>query len=465
MRMQDIRYDFEKMEEPFWDLKVKGIEFWHLVRMAIYEMVMESIPGMGAPHPDQQKGMSLARQLKLGVKLGLGAVLRHPMIRFRKGKDFLIVCAPGKTKYKGKYIYTFLEPALEILDGNYNYLERPVLNGHKKDAGRKCLAYSDYMEGKRFWNQMRRKYFMDTREMQVVDEIIAAIEQTFSVKLDPQKVYARVNHNLTGYFTYYKEYDKLIKRFKPRSILETTHYEIAKMSLNKAAHEYGIKIYELQHGVMNLQYEVPSVDAYMPDELLTFGDYWNRFTSYPGKMTAVGNAHLEECVNEMKTKVEVPTILFLSAGPVAKVLVRLALDMTRYCKEHGINIRIIYKMHPNEYQTWRTLHPQLIGSNVEVIDNNERDLYYYFSISTHQIGVSSTALYEGLAFHLKTIIYKAYRYDMMEDLISSGYAKLASNMEEVLELIMESETGELDLDSFWMQNAKENLRKALLQGK
>lgn len=459
--MQDIRYDFERMEEPFWKLQVKGIYFWHLVRMAFYEMVMEALPGMGAAHPDQYYKMSMWKKIGLGVKMVLGAVVRNPRFRFRKQRRFLIVCAPRKTKCKGRYIFTLLEPALEILEGDYNYLERPELDGHRRDPGRKCLAYSDYMEFTRLINQVRGKYFMNEQEQSVIDEIIASVERTFSIKLDTQKVYGRVNSNLTGFFTYYKAYEKLIDRIKPRCILETTHYEVAKMSLNKLAHERGIKVYELQHGVMNLQYEVPDVDVYMPDELLTFGEYWNHSADYPGRMTPVGNPHLEECVREMKTEVDIPTVLILSGGPVAKTMVQLALDMERYSREHDLKIRILFKLHPNEYQTWRMLHPRLQDSAIEVIDNNERDLYYYFSISTHQIGVSSTALYEGLAFHLKTIIFKAYRYDMMMDIIQAGYAQLAANLEEVMELILNQEDTELDLEGFWKQNARDNLENIL----
>lgn len=462
--MTDIRYDFIRMEEPFWKLEVKGIPFWHVVRMAFYEMIVEKLPDVGASHPDHQYRMSIPEMLKLGFRMGWGILVRHPLLRFRKEKDFLVVCAPRKVRYQGRYVFPILEPALDILEGNYNYLERMDMNGHIKDPGRKCLAYSDYMELKRLLNQVRGKYRMNRQEEELVDGIIAAVEDIFAVKLDRQQVYRRVNRNMTGYFTYYKAYQKLFRQVKPKYVLETTHYETAKLSLNKVAHEHGVKVYELQHGVMNVQYDVPAVDDYIPDILLTFGDYWNGTTSYPGRMVSVGNPHLEECVRAWKTTTikEHPTVLFLSGGPIAKPMAKLALDMEQYCKKRSIKIRILFKLHPNEYQTWRELHPQLQDSSIEVIDNNERDLYYYFSIATHQIGVSSTALYEGLAFDLTTIIYKAYRYEMMSDLIDAGYAHLAEDMEEVMELILTDKQKKWDMDRFWKQNAKENLKGELL---
>lgn len=43
--------------------------------------------------------------------------------------------------------------------GEYNYLERPSDFRHKKDIGRRCLAYSDYMEIKRLVNLKKRHIF------------------------------------------------------------------------------------------------------------------------------------------------------------------------------------------------------------------------------------------------------------------------------------------------------------------
>lgn len=41
--------------------------------------------------------------------------------------------------YKGRYICTTMEPVLESLKGEYNYLERPSDFRHKKDIGEDVL--------------------------------------------------------------------------------------------------------------------------------------------------------------------------------------------------------------------------------------------------------------------------------------------------------------------------------------
>lgn len=213
---------------------------------------------------------------------------------------------------------------------------------------------------------------------------------------------------------------------------------------------------------MNIQYNIPQKDDFIPDEVLTFGEYWNQTTCYPGKMVAIGNPHLEECVTTMKTIKYFPTILILSQGPVGDALVKLAIELKKLVRKKGISARIIYKLHPNEYISWKKIYPELVDSEIEVVDNNEKDLYYYFSISTHQIGVFSTAIYEGMAFGVKTIIYKVYRYETMKDIIEAGYAKLADDGNSVLNEIMNKEEQKVPTEMIWKSNALSNLKKELL---
>ena len=96
---------------------------------------------------------------------------------------------------------------------------------------------------------------------------------------------------------------------------------------------------------MNIQYNIPQKYNFIPDEVLTFEEYGNQTTCYPGKMVAIGNPHLEEFVTTMKAIEDFPTILILSQVPVGEALLKLA--------KKGIPTRIIYKLHPNQYIRWK----------------------------------------------------------------------------------------------------------------
>ena len=58
-------------------------------------------------------------------------------------------------------------------------------------------------------------------------------------------------------------------------------------------------------------------------------------------------------------------------------------------------------MHPYETDT---IYKCLEKKNITIIDNKNKDLYYYQSISVAQVGIYSTGLYEGLVFELPTFI-------------------------------------------------------------
>ena len=64
---------------------------------------------------------------------------------------------------------------------------------------------------------------------------------------------------------------------------------------------------------------------------------------------------------------------------------------------------IYYKLHPYELDKH---FDNLKASNITVIRDLKKDIYYYQSICDIQIGVYSTAIYEGSRFNTSTIIIK-----------------------------------------------------------
>ena len=126
---------------------------------------------------------------------------------------------------------------------------------------------------------------------------------------------------------------------------------------------------------------------------------------------------------------------------------------------------MIYKLHPSEYADWKTRYPWLRESSVEVIDDPRRSIYELFAGTDAQVGVYSTALFEGLAFGLPTFIAKIPGWADMEILIQRNLATLVSNADELVNCL----NGELhspsqdNLDAIWQPNPKENFVKFIEQ--
>ncbi|MPM88210.1 hypothetical protein SDC9_135311 [bioreactor metagenome] len=152
--------------------------------------------------------------------------------------------------------------------------------------------------------------------------------------------------------------------------------------------------------------------------------------------------------------------LFLSQPTIGKELTSFAIELNKVI-DHN-NFKIIYKLHPNEFANWREKYSQLANTNIEVVDNTQNDLYYYFSISNYQIGVYSTALYEGIGYGLKTFILKTFGYEYIGDLVNKGNAILVESAVDVLEKL-DSKVEDVDAlrIQLWKENSVNNIATAI----
>ena len=117
-------------------------------------------------------------------------------------------------------------------------------------------------------------------------------------------------------------------------------------------------------------------------------------------------------------------------------------------------------MQPLEEIGWEEKYPELVESKIKVIDTKSLSLYDLFAESMIQVGVCSTALYEGLAFGLQTYVIDAQCADIMDPLVNEGYATKVTSPSEILTHISEtSEIAPLDSKSIFKENALENALK------
>ena len=95
--------------------------------------------------------------------------------------------------------------------------------------------------------------------------------------------------------------------------------------------------------------------------------------------------------------------------------------------------QIKYKLHPSEYNIWKE-YPDLCRlaevANVEILDSDV-DLYSLFATSFYQIGVFSTAIYEGIGMGCKTVLLNLPGVEYMDDLVASSLAVLLTPGEKL----------------------------------
>ena len=94
----------------------------------------------------------------------------------------------------------------------------------------------------------------------------------------------------------------------------------------------------------------------------------------------------------------------------------------------------MYKLHPGEYDRWREAYPWLVDADIKVIDSSEPPLYELFARSSVQVGVASTAIYEGLTFDLETYIYDCQGWAVTKPLVADGAATLVASADELADM-------------------------------
>jgi hypothetical protein len=173
-----------------------------------------------------------------------------------------------------------------------------------------------------------------------------------------------------------------------------------------------IPVIELQHGTIHkyhFAYSFPGsrrTKRTFPDYLFTFGDFWKKCVEFPIKkdcIFSVGYPFLEKEAAKYFEVIKKNQILFISQGSSGKELSKFAVDVTNYS---DLNYNVVYKLHPGEYHRWKREYPWLYKERDKIkIVEESIPLYRLMAESKTQVGVSSTAIYEGLYFGLNTYIY------------------------------------------------------------
>lgn len=452
---------FEKKYDLF-DIKLDGVSFWHLIRVSIYNDIMKQRYNIPDPHQSKVSNNRL-RYVIYKLKQSMNYLKNNPYKKIKK-KDILILNHHRRVRDidNNCYICLYTSNLIHHLNDNYYVYENHYQQKHFTPVPEKHIKYTDIIGNKWLVNRVLAKIFnkklLSSKEKKIIIKLINDINSDFSVQLDQKKWIHTIENILFSYHGFYKTYRKIIEKIQPKVIIQVVSYEITRYVINKIAKELEIPTIELQHGTMGKYHiaynfsEKMTIDTF-PDFIFTFGDYWKDNTRLPiddNKVISVGWPFYEKQVKRQQNIQNNKTIiLFISQGTIGKKLSKMAIEI-----KENINLNeyhIIYKLHPGEYDVWKKNYPWLINSEIEVIDHNNYDMHYYFNQADIQIGVNSTAIFEGLGYDLQTFIIKLYGYEYMEDLYKNGYVTLVKNSTELLNMIEEKQIIKEKIDSnyFW----------------
>lgn len=451
---------------------IDGFSYWVYHREAFMETLLQNKGHFGALH--QGAPLSAWTRLKLRCGMIKNAVFHSsvPLL-----ETDLMVFNHERRVWNGEKNECIYTDEIIKCYSNVVVFERPYMQRHLRPVGTDNLVYTDRIEVlatlSLLFHKIVLKNSYERIRRQIKIKIKPACDELAQLMQVDYNLEEIVNMMSDGYFLYQKKkilFGEEIKKYQPKAILEVVGDNVDCMIVNELAVTQNIPTIELQHGVTgkeHIAYNYPEGAAIrqFPQYFFTFSTYWctgARYPIPPEHCRAVGFPYLERnaerfCGIERDTK---KIILFISQKPIGKELSGVAVGLNQEI-DHNI-YRIIYKLHPGEYDSWRTDYPELISSEIEVIDNFETELYYLFSISSYQVGgYGSTAVFEGLYFGLETFIYKERALSLLLSLCEQGFAEAFDSPGELYQLIRQNvDVGEKRV-TFWEKHALENMKKEI----
>lgn len=388
--------------------------------------------------------------------------------------DILFLDHERRCLIDGKYECIYTDCIAEYFPGSVS-LERPHQGRHYRPVRTRHLFYTDRIEIKKTLYYLMETRLHPDRCREIKNRIEKILQEPLQKLFELYQADCRMDYfvqlALDGYYDYQSKrraYGRLLRKMHPRMIVEVVGYNGDCMIINEIAKIRNIPTVELQHGAAGREhiaynYAPETVLPQAPDYFLAFSDFWIEAARRPiprEHQIAVGYPYLERQAErykkEIKRNTDLKVILFVSQGPIGERLSAIAIRLRELLP--GDEYRIIYKLHPNEYAGWKERYPALGDADIEVIDNNNRNLYAYFAMSSVQVGgYTTTAIYEGLCFDLDTFIYDYCVAPEMRRLCEEGYAQYFLTAEQLAEQIRNLKMGKKPLLNFWKDNAQQNI--------
>lgn len=471
----DSILEFEKLNKLN-KREVLGLKYWSLIRTFVLNDLITEIKGLSYLCDDKQKRK----------KLNLYILKRSIFTKKDFSKEILLITDTRRILQDNEYESVFTDELEKILNEKYSTItleepswvdKNPIKQAHSTPATTKHLKYVDIYEIKALIVKRMFKIFHKRKTKLIrkeINDLFLLMEKKYQVDLS--KIRKKYTDDLIYFITMKKTYTKLIKKINPKcSFIYFRGFKFKALATS-ILNELNIKVIEVQHGTI-VEDDPIARKTYStidwiskPDYLFAFGEKQvnNKNLIYPiPHIKYVGNLFLEKKINqEYKYPSEFikgkKYILIISQSVIGEYLSEFAAELSKRL-EFNDEFVIVFKYHPNE--AGRSYN-NLEKDNIIQIKDSKKEIYQYQKYSYAQIGVFSTAIYEGLSFEIPTFVLKNPigtngTIKMLEYFKKGVY--LEKNIDEIVEFLNSNleKPDKRDIELLWKTNAKENFIKEL----
>jgi len=394
------------------DFEISGVKPWQAHRIEIYYELGRQI---GVFEKELQRGLSKIDKFKSLFSLIKNSIFKNPLSNLKKVEK-LIITHPRSKIVDGKFIDIYTHYFINDLLSNYGkFIEyEEHYNGNHIREDRDYKRYLDYI------NLMRnfKNGFISIRLNDYQMEVLNNLEKEIGEFLNIREILLK---RVKSFLVSYPIYKKILEKSSPKEVYVVVSY--GRSEIIKAAKDLGIKVIEFQHGTFSkyhLGYSYPNYNGdldYFPNEFWVWNDYWKNLIYFPipdENIKIYPFQYLENQKSRYSLKKIKNQMVVLCQGGLTDSMAKKILDNL----EKFRNFKLIFKLHPEEYGRSH-LYQNLIKLksllNIKIVE--DVDLYKLLAESEYQAGVFSTALYEGIEFGCKTILFNLSGIEYMDKFI------------------------------------------------
>lgn len=435
-----------EVDHELFDVNIGGFQIWPYLRFSVYMQIEQIINkqnkrSSSVPKPSFRQMMNLI----------WNCTINNPLLSRNKCRTLFITHA-RRSFIDGKYECLYTDSLNDIID-NSRSAEYLYSNGHLTPLKTKKLIPLDFID---IFPLFLKVFFKNSKYNREIDSFCSRVShivsENYNIEFNAVSLMAiarkrYVWHKLKKCLT-----TRLLQRISPQLIIEVVSYETNKMIVNEVAKELGIKTVELQHGVIGpghiaYNYKKKCNYKYLPDYVFLFSDFWKETADFPQNdqyLIPVGYPYLDRLMlkypyNERNGISSPIRLLVISQPEYSFKLLKQVKQLIEELDKKGVCYVLNYKLHPSEYTMDNSFfYEHLNRSNIQLIDNSDISLYELFANSDIQIGVTSTAIFEGLAYNLKTLILHFEKTDLyMGNIVDRGLAVMCDDYKQLLDCIQD----------------------------
>lgn len=466
-----VKYDefctrFCEIENRYklFDLEFNGIKYWKYARYYVYNVLMKEY-GHSVPFWFDNENSYKLPQYTYAYQKITDSIFHNVNVGFEK--DVLLFSFSRRVKVGNQYTSPVTDEIAIHLDRSHCVIEEPYCGGYYRPASIWGIKYFNV------WNGVgnESKVYVPLNRGQLRKQLLRIFEQEFGITFTKEeKNILLVNIN---YFVMYRDelienYKKVISKVNPKLVLYTSAYIGNGVVLTETLKEMGIPGIEIAHGFQDddciaYNYSELGLNDALPDYIFVYSQIEKDSIKWgipKDHIRVVGFPEGEKRSRELLTKQnkgkkKIITFISNANKTIEKYVNYLAenIDTDKY--------EIIFKLHPVEYGSWKSVYGNL-SKKVHIVDHNEKDIHFYLVKSDFVIGIVSTALIEATFYPADIFVLDEEGCQGMKALLKTERAVLVHDRKELLSNITSGHSCCRQKDnSIIKRNAIENINREI----